>query len=370
MALDPARLSPRGAEAALDLGQPGALAAYLVQRGAVAADEPLEITPLTGGVSNKTLLVRRPSGEAWVVKQALAKLAVKVDWFADPARVHREAAGLRELAQALPPGATPVFLFEDSAQHVLAMTAVPEPHANWKELLLAGRVEPAHVAAFGDLLGRMHAYGRRHLEALRPTFADRAFFEALRLEPYYLYTAGEVPAAAAFLRALVDETRAIDETLVHGDYSPKNVLVQGAPGQTRLVLLDHEVVHLGDGAFDVGFALTHLLSKAHHLVPHRAAFADAAQAFWRDYTGAAWPAAAAGPPPGFEARVVRHTLACLLARAAGRSPLEYLDAAARARQIGSVLSLVATLGALPPDAAATVRDLSSRFVALVSTPRA
>ena len=34
-----------------------------------------------------------------------------------------------------------------------------------------------------------------------------------------------------------------------------------------------------------------------------------------------------------EPRAVRHTLGCLLARVAGRSPLEYLDEPQRARQV-------------------------------------
>jgi hypothetical protein len=38
--------------------------------------------------------------------------------------------------------------------------------------------------------------------------------------------------------------------------------------------------------------------------------------------------------------VVRHTLACLLARVAGRSPLEYLDATERRQQLETVLHLM------------------------------
>ena len=59
---------------------------------------------------------------------------------------------------------------------------------------------------------------------------------------------------------------------MHGDYSPKNVLVHDG----RLVLLDHEVIHFGDPGFDLGFSLTHLLSKAHHLPAERENFATAA----------------------------------------------------------------------------------------------
>ena len=66
---------------------------------------------------------------------------------------------------------------------------------------------------------------------------------------------------------------------MHGDYSPKNILLY----RDRLVLLDHEVIHFGDPAFDVGFSLTHLLSKALHVAFRRREFLDAAQSYVRTY---------------------------------------------------------------------------------------
>ncbi|MBW8770777.1 MAG: hypothetical protein JF589_13560, partial [Gemmatimonadetes bacterium] len=41
-----------------------------------------------------------------------------------------------------------------------------------------------------------------------------------------------------------------------------------------------------------------------------------------------------------ESRAVRHTLACLLARVDGRSPLEYLDEGARRRQRAAAVALM------------------------------
>ncbi len=57
---------------------------------------------LAGGVSNRTVLVERPTGASWVVKQALPKLRVAVDWFSDPKRIGREALGLKYLAEIAP----------------------------------------------------------------------------------------------------------------------------------------------------------------------------------------------------------------------------------------------------------------------------
>lgn len=228
----------------------------------------------------------------------LAKLRTKADWFSDPARVHREALGIRWLGKLAPPGTIPEFVFEDFENHLLAMQAVPAPHENWKEMLLAGRVKLDHVRQFAALLASIHRRAGESSEPLSQIFGDRSFFESLRLEPYYAFAATQVPEALEFINRLIADTRARKLTLVHGDFSPKNILVHN----DRLMLLDHEVIHWGDPAFDVGFALTHLLSKANHLRSRD--FATLAEEFVRDYV----------PSGEMEPMIVRHTLGCLLVR--------------------------------------------------------
>jgi len=331
----------------LDIEDAPALLSYLQRTGRIAPREQPRIAILHGGVSNRTVWVERESGEAWVLKQALAKLRVPVDWFSSPERIHREALGLEWLARLAPPGSITPLLFEDRERHLLAMQAVPQPHQNWKTMLLAGEISPDHFRQFATLLAAIHreAYGRADLAEV---FGDRSFFESLRLEPYYAYSAQQAPAAAPFLDSLIRDTLACRITLVHGDYSPKNILIH----EGRLVLLDHEAIHFGDPAFDLGFSLTHFLSKAHHLPALRREFAFAALEYWRLYSEAigahAWAA-------NLEPRAVRHTLACLLARVVGRSPLEYLDSAERVRQRDAVLRII-------PAAPDTIADLISMFV--------
>jgi tRNA A-37 threonylcarbamoyl transferase component Bud32 len=342
----------------LDIEQPDQIVAYLRETGRIARDEAVHTRVLAGGVSNKTVLVERPSGEAWVLKQALPKLRVAVDWFSDPARIGREALGLRYLEKLAPPGTTTPLVFEDPRHYLLAMRAVPRPHENWKTMLLAGRVEEDHVTQFGTLLGTIHrrSWEQHDRESdadsgseMSSVFADRSFFESLRVEPYYQYTASVVPESADFYNDLVAVTRALTVALVHGDYSPKNILVH----EGRLVLLDHEVIHWGDPAFDAGFAMAHLLSKAHHCAADRARFAWAAVKFGAAYLDALgdvrWFAV------DFPGRWVRHTLGCLLARVAGRSPLEYLSPNERRRQWAVVLKLMHR----PPN---DVAELATQFV--------
>lgn len=331
----------------LDIEDPPALLAYLVETGRLAPCERPRIRILQGGVSNRTVAVERESGEAWVLKQALAKLRVPVDWFSSPERIHREALGLKWLARLAPPGSVTPLLFEDRERHLLAMQAVPQPHENWKTMLLAGRIHADHFRQFAALLAAIHGEAFRRRAELAPAFEDRSFFESLRLEPYYGYSTQQEPGAAAFLDSLIRETRACRITLVHGDYSPKNVLIH----KNRLVLLDHEVIHFGDPAFDLGFSLTHFLSKAHHLPALRRDFTSAARDYWHAYVGAL------GAPEwavDLEPRAVRHTLACLLARVVGRSSLEYLDPTERARQRDAVLRIM-------PAAPARIEDLICMF---------
>ena len=329
-----------------DIEQPKALLQYLHDNGRLEPGEVPAQTVLNGGVSNRTVLVERSQGEAWVIKQALPKLRVEVDWFSDPGRAHREALGLIWLGRLAPAGSIPGFLFEDPQHHLLAMNAVAKPHENWKTRLLSGKLERDYVRQFGQLLGTIHGRARERSAEVFAVFADRTFFQTLRLEPYYRFSATRNPSAARFLSELIEHTLATRLTLVHGDYSPKNILLH----KGRLVLLDQEVIHFGDPAFDLGFSLTHFLSKAHHLRPQRAAFVEASHWFWESYKHAAGDWAS---EPALEARIVRHTLACLLARVDGRSPLEYLTDAERQRQRDIVLSLM--------------RDPPSSLAALVET---
>ena len=329
----------------MDIENSAELIRYLQARHAIAAGEKPRCKVLFGGVSNRAVLVERPGGEAWVIKQALPQLRVEADWFCSPERIHREAAGLRRLLELAPPGTTTPFLFEDAQEKLLAMEAVPRPHENWKLMLLRGDVVLDHVEQFGRLLATVQRAAAEKADALAVEFGDRSFFEALRLEPYYSYAAEQVPAAASFLHTLIRETRALTLTLVHGDYSPKNVLVHAG----RLVLLDHEVIHWGDPAFDLGFSLAHFLAKGHHLRDHRSVFADAARLYFATYLTELGEVPWRDP---LEARAVRHTLACLLARVDGRSPLEYLSPEERVRQRDVVVALMAS----PPATIAGVAD--------------
>ena len=335
----------------LDIEDFKALRNYLAARDHTMPSGAPELKTLLGGVSNRTVRVDWPDGRSWVLKQALAKLRVNLDWFSSPERIAVEAKALRWLNRLAPSGTTPSFVFEDLANHLLAMEAIPEGHGIWKTMLLSGQIVSHHFEQFGLLLGTIHRESTRAAADVREEFADTTHFRTLRLEPYYLYSAETTPRAADFLTALIEDTLRHKHSLVHGDFSPKNTLVY----RDKLILLDYEVVHFGDPAFDLGFAMTHFLSKAHHLSAARARLATAALRFWQVYRNQIKSLSWADE---LEPRVVRHVLGCLLARVSGKSPLEYLTPQEISRQRDIVLMLI-------PNTPTTVDNLIAEFTAKI-----
>lgn len=331
----------------LDIENTEQLIQYLRSKGHIAADETPSARNLRGGVSSRTVWLDRQDGTAWVLKQSLEKLRVKVDWFSDPQRVHCEAECARWLEQ-LVPGHSPALQWEDHEHHVIALDAVPLPHENWKTRLLRGDLDLKHAAECGRLLATIHRETHRRLPEVAAAFAGCNFFESLRVEPYYRYTATQVPEAQPFIASLIESVLSHRLSLVYGDYSPKNMLVY----EDRLILLDYETAHIGDPAFDLGFSTTHFLSKAHHLPQVRRLFSAGAHTYWQTYREVLgdlpWRAE-------LEARAVHNTLGCLLGRVAGRSPLEYFDDAERARQRRVVVDLMR-------DTPATMPALIDEFV--------
>lgn len=315
---------------------------YLRDRGFIQGDKEIQFTPLTGGVSNRTVKVDF-DGKSWVLKQALEKLRVKGDWFSPPERIYFEAEAIRWFDRYLP-GTCPKLVFEDRDQFILAMEAVPRPFGNLKDMLMSSAPEQAYFEKAGQMLGRIHATGLNS-DNIPQLFQDTQFFESLRIAPYYLECSKQLRLTKSFFKGLIDDTRNDRYTLTHGDYSPKNLLVKDG----RLILLDHEVAHFGDGTFDLGFFIAHLFSKANHIEKHREAFLDGIRAFFDSYQMMS---------PELdrlrEERAVRHSIGCILARVRGLSRLDYLNEQQREIQVSAGLGLIQA----PPK---NMTELVSRF---------
>ena len=278
----------------------------------------VRLTPLAGGVSSEIFLVEDGS-RRFAVKRALAKLRVKDDWFADVGRNRVEQQFLA-YAGRVAPESVPRVLHADGVCGWFAMEFLGDEWKNWKAELMAGRADRESARLAGGTLGRLHAASWND-PAARERFATIKNFTDLRIAPYLLTAAERVPALRGLLEREAARLAATALALVHGDYSPKNLLV--APG--RLVILDAETAWFGDPAFDTGFLLNHLYLKALLHAPASAPYLGLVDDAWRAYAGALGRAADAD----LEARTVRLVLCLMLARVHGKSPAEYLTDPAR-----------------------------------------
>ena len=282
----------------------------------LAGSEALTGEPLAGGVSSDIWRIDTARGPV-CAKRALARLRVAADWRAPIVRNQYEARWMA-VAQQAAPGSVPRVLGQHPRLGVLVMQwLAPADHALWKQQLREGRAEPATARAVGRMLARIHAYSAARPELAAQFDTDRIFYD-IRLEPYLVATAANHPDLAPQLHALVAQTQSQALALVHGDVSPKNILV----GPQGPVLLDAECAWWGDPAFDLAFCLNHLLLKCLWTPAAREAFLACFDALADTYlAGVDWE-----PRDALEQRAARLLPGLLLARVDGKSPVEYITA--------------------------------------------
>ncbi len=150
-------------------------------------------------------------------------------------------------------------------------------------------------------------------------FDNAPAFHALRIAPYLEAAATRHAELADRILAIAERTSGSRQCLIHGDVSPKNILV-GADGP---IILDAECATYGDAAFDLAFCLNHLLLKslpARDPAPLLRAFAALAAGYRETATFAR--------AAEVETRAAALLPALFLARVDGKSPVEYLTEAA------------------------------------------
>jgi aminoglycoside phosphotransferase (APT) family kinase protein len=318
---------------------------FLWESGLATHGEHGEWVALTGGVSSDIWRVSA-SGKTICVKRALGKLKVSADWFASPERNAYEWAWLNFAARHLPLN-VPAPLAHDPAAGVLAMSFLPSEHYPvWKSKLLSGNVDVAFAREVGRVIGRLHAISAKD-RSLIGQLGDTRSFEAIRLDPYLLATGARHPPLEQGMRALVDRTKSIRIAAVHGDVSPKNILV----GPAGPVLLDAEASWYGDPAFDLAFCLNHLLLKCIARPTSRSAYLQSFAALSLAYCEEIdWE-----PRAEVEHRAASLLPALLLARVDGKSPVEYLtDESERERVRRVAIDLIQT-------PSVDLADLTRRF---------
>jgi aminoglycoside phosphotransferase (APT) family kinase protein len=288
----------------LSASLPKEVLGLLRNAGLVSRNETPAFEVLTGGVSSEIWKV----GDV-CIKRALPRLRVAQRWEAPVERNRYERLWL-EAAGAAAPGAAPCVLAADDAAGLFAMEYLGSPV--WKERLRQGDADAGFAARVGTTLAAIHGATAGRAEVAR-RFATDAIFHAIRLEPYLVATGAAHPDLQERIAFLEKRTANTRLCLVHGDVSPKNILVS-ARGP---VFLDAECAWYGDPAFDLAFCLNHLLLKCLWVPAHREGFLRCFDALAAAYLSSV----SFGK---IEERTASLLPALLLARVDGKSPVEYL----------------------------------------------
>ena len=286
---------------------------FLHEAGLLTPDETATFTPLDGGVSSDIWRVET-NGGTLCIKSALAKLKVDMDWYAPVARNAYEVAWMQKANQIVP-GTAPQILAADPENGLFVMTYLPpETYPNWKTRLSEGHADPGFAYKVGDIISRIHTDTMNDPE-IEQQFRSDDIFHAIRLEPYLEATADVHPELKLALMGLSLTTSKTKAALIHGDVSPKNILV----GPNGPVILDAECAWYGEPAFDLAFCLNHFLLKClwkpDFIEDYLSCF-DAMVSGYHNRMGAGYA--------DIELRAARLLPGLMLGRVDGRSPVEYL----------------------------------------------
>ena len=289
---------------------------YLTERNLLQANSYLgnaTVEVLTGGVSCVVLAVSNEHVDL-VVKQALPELKTKAKWVADQRRAIVEADAMRTF-HSITPDSVPELIDMDPDNFTLTMSRLPHSCTNWKQDMLEGRIYPEMGEKLGSILATWHNATAVDA-AVKEKFMEDSLFEQLRVSPFYRAVKDKNPNLQGVISHLITEITTIKSTLVHGDFSPKNIM---ATSDHRPIVLDFEVAHTGNPVFDLAFVSAHLLCKTIRAekITEKEELISTANRFLTSYRQTSHLQVAESLP--------HHVALIALARVEGVSPVNYLD---------------------------------------------
>jgi 5-methylthioribose kinase len=288
------------------LGSEAEIKHYLFQKGWIT-DEKVQITPLSGGVSNQVWEIETIEGR-YIMKQALPKLKVKIDWYSDVDRIFREQNAMMMMQSLLPGNSTPKVTHQDSKRYIYMMTAASKDTISWKEQLLMGNYNDQVAKNAGKLLRNIHIHSKQLADVHKQELYNLRYLEQLRIAPFHRYLIKIHPNLKEEIETIISDLTTIKECFVHGDYSPKNMLVDK---NCNVMIIDFEVSHWGNPVFDIAFCLSHLMLKGWAFNQKENAF-RLIESFFSSY--------------GLHvSKLLAHLGLLLLARIDGKSTVDYID---------------------------------------------
>ncbi len=254
------------------------IGAYLRSNALITHEEGIRISSIPSNV-NRIFRVKTAS-QTLIVRQSLGKLPRFPHISLNPRRTQTEYKAIRRFRLLSGSRSVPVPILYDKENSILVFRSAPEGARLLTADLLRGNVDDEGKPE-GAQVDRLDGRSRFVRKALEREFSDRTAFEKLKIGLYSEAMRGAETRATvrSALDHIISETLSRRIALVHGDTNPKNILIFNA----TFMLIDYELAHYGDPAFDVSNLLAHYLLSALINFRDRRAYLGAIMGGWEAY---------------------------------------------------------------------------------------
>lgn len=174
--------------------------------------------------------------------------------FSDERQIY-EAKALKIFEKAAGRGIAPHVYYHDVKNKVLMLSEVLSPKAKLFENIISKEIDLKASKNLAEIAAKLvnNTYGK--IKQLRPGGGDKKV-KSVKLkyqcvEVYQKLDSQTKKLAKEAQTNLVKESVKINKVLVHGDYHPRNILIE----DSKVGTIDLEEAHLGDPAFDIGILL-------------------------------------------------------------------------------------------------------------------
>lgn len=274
----------------------------------------INFTKLEGGVSSDVYKVETKT-KLYCVKRSLPKLRVKKEWFADTKRLKYEYLWLKHCKKIIPQSIPDIYQFSARKDFLVLEYLNEKNYKNFKSMLLNKKIDLKIIIKISKDLFKIHKNSSN--KYVKKIFSNNAKnFYDLRLDAYFNEVARVYPKLKNKINNIIKSYKENSSTLVHGDFSPKNMLVYNK----TIKYIDAETCNYGDPAFDVVYFANHLLIKSIHIPLKERKFINCYEVFFNTYLNSL----KATQKIKFFKRCVKMIPIMLLARVDGKSPVEYI----------------------------------------------
>ena len=298
----------------MDITKKEDMISYLKEHDIINDSEGYSIDYCSGGVSCPVALIETPH-RTLLIKQGRARLAVKEEWLADPARTNLEGKGAAFYHKYLP-DIQPDVVINDEENHIFVREAIPPGCHMWKADLMDGILDFKVAERTMETMATVHNKSAKDPD-VPIVFSNYNNIYELRVSPYIQFVAKKYPQLSAASDEVSDLIMNHHQVLVHGDYSPKNIIV--TPDR-QVCVVDSEPVHCGNAICDISNFTTHIVLKSARFSQYSEAFLN----MLTDMTDLYFSMIDFDDPRKVEANCMKALGMTVLARIDGKSPAEYI----------------------------------------------